>query len=72
MSLATEMLSLYLAAEQDILQYGQTSRLADGKTLSTAALPDIIQGRQAWEKRVQAEAAKAKGHSALYSLGRIR
>jgi hypothetical protein len=59
MSQATDMLALYLAAEQDILQHGKTTRLGDQeKTVSD--LPQIRQGRKEWERRVAAETAADK------------
>jgi len=68
MSTTTDMRDAYLAAELDILQHGRTTSL-EGRTLTTADLPEIIAGRKEWERRVTEEARRDRGQSRSgYSL----
>lgn len=59
-----EMLASYLAAERDILLYGKSTS-ADGRTLTTADLPEIRAGRQEWEARSLSAARVASGAGSL-------
>ena len=70
MSQATEMLALYVAAEQAVLE-GKEARLAD-RMLRLEDLAEIREGRQEWERRVAGEQASAAGVSSLgFSLARF-
>lgn len=57
MSTATEMLAKYLAAETAVLE-GKDVSFGD-RRLSMANLPEIIDGRKEWERRVAEETARA-------------
>lgn len=70
MSQATEMLALYVAAEQAVLE-GKEARLAD-RMLRLEDLAEIRAGRQEWERRVAGEQARAAGAGSLgFSLARF-
>lgn len=56
MTTATDMLALYLAAEQAVLD-GQSYSM-NGRSLSMADLGEIRRGRAEWEARVGAEKAR--------------
>jgi len=56
MSTATEMLAKYLAAETAVLE-GKDVSFGD-RRLSMANLPEIIDGRKEWERRVAEESAR--------------
>ncbi len=62
MATASEMVSLYIAAEQAVL-LGRSFAWADGRQLSRVDLPEIRKGRQEWEARAAAEAATTAGRS---------
>jgi hypothetical protein len=57
MSTATDMRDVYLQAEQDILQHGQSSALSGsvGRMLTMADLESVRKGRMEWERRAAAE-----------------
>lgn len=59
MTIATDMLAKYLAAEQAILE-GKEVRLGD-RSLRMEDLPSVRAGRAEWERRVAAEQASAAG-----------
>ena len=61
MSIATDMLAQYLAAESAVLK-GLSVRLGD-RQLTRANLPEIVAGRKEWERRVAAEQGAASGNS---------
>jgi hypothetical protein len=54
MATPSEMLALYLQAEADLLQYGQSSAF-DGRMLTMADLDAIRKGRREWEQKVASE-----------------
>lgn len=54
MTIATDMLASYLAAEADVLS-GKTIQF-NGRTVTTENLAEIRKGRLEWERRVSAEA----------------
>ena len=66
MSIATDMVALYVAAEKAVLQ-GQSYTIA-GRSLTRANLIDIRNGRKEWEAKVAAENSKAQGGSSLSSV----
>jgi hypothetical protein len=53
MTTAQDMLTKYLEAEQAVLE-GKTITF-EGRSMGMENLQEIIKGRQAWEKRVNAE-----------------
>lgn len=57
MTIATDMLAKYMTAEAAVLE-GRDVSFGD-RRLSMADLPEIIKGRQEWERRVAGEQAKA-------------
>lgn len=61
MSTATEMYSLYLEAEKKILR-GQTTEI-DGRRITRANLADVVRERKIWERRVNNENNRGRGHS---------
>lgn len=61
MSTATDMLAAYQAAELAVLK-GLSYRIGD-LSLTRANLPEIIAGREGWERRVADERARAAGAS---------
>jgi len=48
---AQYMLDLYLRAERDILQFGQSTAIQD-KRLTRADLEQIVASRRSWERKV--------------------
>jgi hypothetical protein len=56
MTIATDMLAKYLAAEADVLS-GKTIQF-NGRTYTSENLADIRKGRKEWESRVAAESGK--------------
>lgn len=66
MSQATEMLALYIAAEQAVLK-GQSVRFGE-RQLNRADLVEIRNGRAEWQRAVNAEQAVAAGRDSRYSL----
>lgn len=66
MTQATDMLSLYIAAESAVLT-GQEFQLGDRK-LRRADLAEIQAGRREWQARVNTEQARASG-STIGGLG---
>ncbi len=67
MSTATDMLDAYIAAEKAVLK-GLSYRTPDGRQLTRANLPEIIAGRQDWERRVANERAVASGRGEGYAV----
>lgn len=53
MTVATDMLAKYMTAESAVLE-GKDVSFGD-RRLSMADLPEIIKGRQSWERRVAQE-----------------
>jgi hypothetical protein len=66
MTIATDMLAKYLQAETAVLE-GKDVSFGD-RRLSMANLPEIIAGRQEWERRVAAERARANRAPTLGGL----
>ena len=66
MSTATDMLDAYIAAERAVLK-GLSYRMGD-RQLTRANLPEIISGRQEWERRVASEQAATSGREAGYAV----
>ena len=62
MTIATDMLARYLAAEQALLE-GKEARLGD-RLLRMEDLAEIRKGRQEWETRAAAETRQASGVTA--------
>lgn len=70
MSTATEMLALYLAAEQAILA-GKEFRFAD-RAVRREDLPEIRAGRQEWEQKAAAEQRHQSGRSGVrFAVARL-
>lgn len=63
MTIATDMLAKYLAAEIDLLA-GKEAAWGD-RRLKMEDLAEIRKGRQEWEQRVAAERRTAAGSSGL-------
>ena len=61
MSLATEMLDLYIQAEKDVLA-GKNITFR-GETMGLEDLDKIRAGRMEWERKVKTEANRGKSHS---------
>lgn len=59
MPTATEMLDLYIAAEQAVLK-GQSFRFGE-RQLTRADLVEIRKGRQEWQRTVAAEQTRSAG-----------
>lgn len=66
---AQEMLDKYLDAEAAVLEGKEIN--FNGRKLVRADLPQIIAGRKEWERRVNAQAAAARGNQG-YSLATFR
>jgi hypothetical protein len=66
MSNATDMLAAYKAAELAVLK-GLSYQIGDLR-LTRANLPEIIAGRQEWERKVNAENAAASGQRGPLSV----
>jgi len=66
---AQEMLDKYLDAEAAVLEGKEIN--FNGRKLVRADLPQIIAGRKEWERRVNAQAAAARGNPG-YSLATFR
>lgn len=66
MSLATDMLAAYVAAELAVLD-GQAYTM-NGRSLSMANLEEIRRGRAEWEARAGAEKGRAAGVPTLGGL----
>lgn len=66
MSTATDMLALYIAAEQAVLK--NQSYSINGRTLTRANLAEIRAGRHEWEAKVNSESARSQGGSVMYSV----
>lgn len=67
MTIATDMLAKYIAAETAVLE-GKEVSLGERK-LRMEDLASITAGRKEWERRVQNEAATARGTPAIGGLG---
>lgn len=63
MSIATEMLSKYLAAEAAILDGKQIS--FQGRTMGMEDLDKVIAGRKEWEQRVAQDSRAGAGRPSL-------
>lgn len=66
MSNATDMLAAYQAAELAVLK-GLSYRIGD-LSLTRANLPEIIEGRKEWERKVAAETAAGAGQRGPLSV----
>lgn len=66
MSLATEMLALYIKAEKAVLIGKSVS--VNGRSMSRENLPEIIKGRNEWQRKVNQEKMKNRGGNSDYSL----
>ena len=66
MTIATDMLAKYMAAEQAILE-GKDVRIGD-RSLAMEDLESVRAGRREWEKRVSAENAAVAGASSFGGL----
>lgn len=67
MTIATDMLAKYLAAETAILE-GKEVKLGD-RTLRMEDLGSVITGRKEWQQAVSREAAVASGAPRIGGLG---
>ncbi len=67
MTQATDMLALYIQAEQAVLS-GQEFTLGD-RRLRRADLVEIRKGRAEWQAAVNNEQARARGANTLGGLG---
>lgn len=67
MTQATDMLALYIQAEQAVLS-GQEFTLGD-RRLRRADLAEIRQGRREWQAAVNAEQNRAAGRPTIGGLG---
>lgn len=70
MSLATEMLALYIQAEKDVLKGKSIS--VNGRSMSSENLSDIVKSRKEWQRVVNGENAKKSGGSSNYSVADFR
>jgi hypothetical protein len=70
MSIATDMLALYVDAEKKVLE-GKSATL-NGQTLTRESLSEIRAGRKEWEQKVNAEKSRSVGGSSLYSVADFR
>lgn len=66
MTIATDMLAKYLAAETSILE-GKEVKLGD-RTLRMEDLNSVITGRKEWQQAVSREAAAARGAPGIGGL----
>ena len=67
MTIATDMLASYMAAEAAVLT-GKTVSF-NGRTHTTEDLAEIRKGRKEWEARVNAEATGSSARSTIGGLG---
>lgn len=67
MSVATDMLQLYIDAETKLLTTGKMVMMG-GRQWTTENLSELRKGRQEWQSKVDAENAKLKGGSTTYSV----
>ena len=70
MTIATDMLELYIQAEKDVLKGKSVS--ISGRSLTRENLSEIRSGRIEWQQRVNQEMAKASGGSSRSSLADFR
>lgn len=70
MSTATDMLALYIQAEQDALTGKSVS--INGRSLTRQNLNEIREGVEYWQAKVDAETAASSGGSSLYSVADFR
>lgn len=66
MSIAQDMVSLYLEAERKVL--ASQSYTLNGRVMTRADLPEIRAGRQEWEAKLRTEQSGSQGGSSLYSV----
>jgi hypothetical protein len=66
MSVASDMVSLYIEAEKAVLL--NQSYTLGGRTLTRANLQEIRDGRKEWQAKVDNETAGTQGGSDLYSV----
>lgn len=70
MSIASEMVAMYQAAEQSVLK-GQSytiSTATGSRQLTRANLVEIRAGRREWEQRLVSEQARNQGGNSFYSV----
>lgn len=67
MSIATDMLAKYLAAEAAVLE-GKEAKIGD-RSFRSEDLQQIIAGRKEWEAKVAAERGRASGARSIGGLG---
>ena len=66
---AQQMVDLYIDAEMAVLA-GKSVQFG-GRTLTMENLGQIREGRKEWERRVAAEAVRARGGNSGYSLAEM-
>ena len=66
MSIANDMVDLYVAAEKAVLK-GQSYTI-NNRSLDRADLEEIRKGRKEWEQKLAAEQSKDSGGNSRYSL----
>ncbi|MBL4709747.1 MAG: hypothetical protein JKY48_15040 [Flavobacteriales bacterium] len=66
MTIATDMLALYIQAEKEVLS-GKVFAF-NGRSLTRENLSEIRKGRGEWQQKVNAETAQSSGGSSLYSV----
>lgn len=70
MTIATDMVALYIQAEKDVLKGKSVS--VGGRSMSRENLQEIRAGRNEWQRRVDQENAKKNGFSSRSSLADFR
>lgn len=70
MTIATDMLELYIKAEKDVLKGKSVS--ISGRSLSRENLSEIRAGRSEWQQKVNQENARKYGGSSRSSLADFR
>lgn len=61
-----EMLAAYIAAEKAVLK--GKSYTINGRSLSRVDLPDIREGRQEWQQKLDEFDVRARGGSSAYAV----
>ena len=70
MTIATDMLELYIKAEKEVLKGKSVS--ISGRSLSRENLSEIRAGRSEWQQKVNQENSKKHGGSSSSSLADFR
>jgi hypothetical protein len=68
MTIATDMLAKYIAAEQAILE-GKEVRGLDGRSLKMEDLAEVRAGRKEWEQKVAVETASTSSQPSVGQIG---